>query len=680
MSPLLSAPLLAALAAAPSRADVSADGVRPVGAPLVAARSAVPGGSLRFLVLGDVHYDAPALRPGEQPNVYQKIWNERMPSLLGAAAAAAEREGAAFAVQLGDLANAPFRDRPTQERALREAYEAVASRLPVPLFPVIGNHESYGADAYPAWRAAMGPVLSSLFGASRRGDALWARREGDVLLVALDSNVDCAPETRLAFVRDALAANPDARHVFVLGHAPLLPSPTGQEGYARPFPFDPFGELLRLLQSRGATYLCADLHALSCERVADRFGAFSQLCLSSVCTPDKLAFRDGAAYPATDAERAGALRDPDPLRPVPPGTGWRTATDAPGTGFSWLWHRRAVWSHWAGDGCGFAIVRVDGDRVEADFYAWPGESVVRTFVLADPARDVLPLPARRTETDPGRVSVLRVGKPAALRGRPARVVLAELPPGWTADGGPAHDMSGDMLEIVLRRPDAPVPTRTWGYVRTRLEAPDGRLLAQDVERFVEQDVFEAAAAASTPQVSGDGPSGASPPACALAWDGDSLFVSLAVRDPDFAPVAEDALAEWWRGPNAELFLDPLGRRAERVDLDVAQLVLVPLADGAVRVLRYRTPAPGAAQDVAALAAEDAAASWRFDPATETLRLDLRLAWRAVAPASAPFEPASGAILGFDAAWRDRPLLGAEVKVHDRPSVWARVRLGRSEPD
>ena len=66
MSPLLSAPLLAALAAAPSRADVSADGGRSVGAPLVAARSAVPTGSLRFLVLGDLHYDTP-VRLGPRP-------------------------------------------------------------------------------------------------------------------------------------------------------------------------------------------------------------------------------------------------------------------------------------------------------------------------------------------------------------------------------------------------------------------------------------------------------------------------------------------------------------------------------------------------------------------------------------------------------------------------------------
>ena len=151
-------------------------------------------------------------------------------------------------------------------------------------------------------------------------------------------------------------------------------------------------------------------------------------------------------------------------------------------------------------------------------------------------------------------------------------------------------------------------------------------------------------------------------------------MSLAVHEPGFAPVSDADAAEWWKGPSAELFLDPLGKRAERIDLDAAQIVLVPLPGGAVRVLRYRTPAPGAPQETAALAAEDAAASWCFDPATGTLELGLRLAWRAVAPASAPFVPAPGSVLGFDAAWRDRPLLGAEIKVHDRPSVWARVRL------
>ena len=618
-----------------------------------------------FLLLGDLHYDTPALRPDEPENAYHEMWRERAPRLLDAAAAAARREGASFALQLGDLANAPFGDRATQERALVEAYEAVAAHFDIPVLPVIGNHESYGAYAYPAWRATMNPRLDSLLGAPGH-DVSWTREEDGALFVALDSNVDCAPEERLAFVRSAFAAHPDASPVFVLGHAPLLPSPTGQEGYARPFQFDPFGELLRLLQSRGAIYLCADLHTLCCERLADRFGSFSQFCVFSVCTEPKLAFRDGVAYPATDAERAGALRDPDPLRPVPPGTGWRSHTDEPLSGFSWLWHRRAVWSHWAGDGGGFAIVRADGGRVEADWYPWPGDRVARTFVLSDPARDVLPLPARRTETDPGRASVLRVERPAALRGVPARVVLAELPPGWTADGGLARDMPGDAIDIELRRPDRPVPDRAWGYVRTRLESPDGRLLAQDVERFVEQDVIEAPFAEAGAPTAGR--------TCDLAWNEDALLVSVRVRDDAFAPLSEEAAAEWWKGPSAELFLDPLGKRAERIDLDAAQIVLVPLPGGAVRVLRYRTPAPGSPQETAALAAEDAAASWCFDPATGTLELGLRLAWRAVAPASAPFDPAPGAILGLDAAYRDRPLLGAPVKVHDRPAVWARVRL------
>ena len=68
--------------------------------------------SLRFLVLGDLHYDTPALRPDEPENAYHEMWRERAPRLLDAAAAAARREGASFALQLGDLANAPFGDWP----------------------------------------------------------------------------------------------------------------------------------------------------------------------------------------------------------------------------------------------------------------------------------------------------------------------------------------------------------------------------------------------------------------------------------------------------------------------------------------------------------------------------------------------------------------------------------------
>ena len=631
--------------------------------------------SLRFLVLGDLHYDTPALRPDEPENAYHEMWRERAPRLLDAAAAAARREGASFALQLGDLANAPFGDRATQERALVEAYEAVAAHFDIPVLPVIGNHESYGVYAYLAWRATMNPRLDSLLGAPGH-DVSWTREEDGALFVALDSNVDCAPEERVAFVRSALAAHPDASPVFVLGHAPLLPSPTGQEGYARPFQFDPFGELLRLLQSRDAIYLCGDLHTLCFERLADRFGAFSQLCVSSVCTEPKLAFRDGIFYPATPAERAGAPRRTGLLRPVPAKTGWRSTTDEPLSGFSWEWHRRAIWSHWEGDGCGFAVVRVEGSRVEADWYAWPGDRVSRTFVLSDPARDVLPLPARRTESEPGQASVLRVEKPAALRGAPARVVLDELPPGWTAVGGTVRDMPGDAIDIELRRPDRPVPDRTWGIVRTRLESPDGRLLAQDVERFVEQDLFVARriTAAHPGAEAGQAARDTRQEACGLSWSSGFLRVELAVRDPDFRPVAEKQAGDWWLGPNAELFLDPLGKRAERIDRDAFQFVLVPLEGGAVRVLRYVTPAPGAPQDMSVLPAADAAGSWLFDPATAGFRLDLRLAWRAATPATAPFEPAPGAVVGFDAAYRDRPLLGAPGKVHDRPAVWARVCL------
>lgn len=624
--------------------------------------------NLRFLVLGDLHYDTPELRPGEPANGYQEMWRERMPILLGAAAAAAKREGASFAIQLGDLANAPFRDRATQERALGEAYGAVASRLPVPVLPVIGNHESYGPNAYPSWRAAMNPRLDALLG-SNGHDICWTRIVGDSLFVAIDSNVNCTPAQRLAFVSSALSACPDARHVFVLGHAPLLPSPTGQEGYARPFQFDPFGELLRLMQSRGATYLCGDLHTLCAMRIADRFGAFSELCVSSVCSTEKLAFRDGIPYPATSEERAGAPRRAGLLRPVPAETGWRSYTDEPLSGFSWEWHRRSIWSHWEGDGCGFAIVRVEDDRVEADFHAWPGDSVSRTFTLSDPAHDVLPLQVRRTETNPGRTSLLRVEKPAALRDVPAQIVLDELPAGWTADGGAVRDMPGDTLEIALRRPAAPVPNRTWGFIRTRLEAHDGRLLAQDIERFVEQDVIEVPKArdgAGGGDMTGD--------SCALHWTDDSLLVSISASDRDFAPPAAEPPAEWWGGPNAELFIDPLGKRAERIDRDAVQIVIIPVEGGAVRAMRIVTPEPGAPQDTAFLPAPEAAGNWRFDPAAGSMRLDLRLAWRAVAPASKQFAPVTGALLGFDAAYRDRPLLGGVVKVHDRPSVWARIRL------
>ena len=51
-----------------------------------------------FLLLGDLHYDAPALRPSEPENAYHEMWRERMPRLLDAAAAAARREGASFAL------------------------------------------------------------------------------------------------------------------------------------------------------------------------------------------------------------------------------------------------------------------------------------------------------------------------------------------------------------------------------------------------------------------------------------------------------------------------------------------------------------------------------------------------------------------------------------------------------
>ena len=615
------------------------------------------GASYAFLAVGDLHYDREAFHvPGAAADDgYIAMWKARMPAFLDRMARRARAERAAFALQLGDFANAPFADFDIQCRALEEAWTRIDSALGVTTYPVMGNHESYKAHGYPAYRHVMTPKIAALLGAPSGAShhVHYAFMRGVDLFVAIDTN----RADMFDFVQETFARHPESRYVFVMGHAPILPSSTGQVGYLTPFELDPRGRLLALLQSRNAIYLCGDLHTLGfCEYVGSE-GRFVQIAASSVCTDAKRAFQDGPDYPATTEEAAGARRavggDASPV--------WRRFRDG-------------MVRHWVGDGAMFYVVHVSDARVVATLHLHDREEPAKMFVLHDADTDVQPLGMDLPRYFTPGANAVSLRKPPSLAALPTAVAF-DLPEGWKVEGGNPVAMPGAEATVRIVRPAEPRLSRRPERIRARLLDGEGRLRANAFAIFLHQDVLDVPrhdSAARLPHRPPMGFEGAPGRRLEFSWDEERLHVAARLRDETFSPLPPEAAEAWWTGPSLELFLDLRDAKADALDGETWQVALVPVEGAATRILLLTTGPDG--RQVVDRSGRGIEARHAFDAAAGVLEIVASIPWTAVRPVSGPFAPHAGAVVGADAAYRDAPLLGGAVKIHDNPSAWGRFRL------
>lgn len=548
----------------------------------------------------------------------------------------------AFFVHTGDLVDGRCGNLERQVAQLTDGWGLTRGAFPadVPFVAANGNHETYdfeapGTYAYPAYERTVQRFVAKELGRDSVGRH-FSFRHGPDLFVFYNSNVD-----EFAFFEKTLADNPDARHVFAIGHIPVINPCEGGIEIDSPEAgnrMEDHNRFLRLLQSRNVILLCGDTHRLGMVDYVTGEGRLTELMGVSV------------DYNGGYRQLAASVGD-FPMN-------WESAFQ-PGGVISerQRFLKGGLVRFWGAKGAGFWKLHVSDESVRADLYTWDREGVVKSVVLRGREVDCAAVKVEVEAPLTNGLNRLRVSAPT-LADVCWRVGL---PAGWTAK--PFRPESG-MLEITLPN----LACRQRKEAAIKLYATDrttGRVVANEDRHFLQQDDFWI---------------------FHETWSGDLKFPPaysvnpvvpvgtphvnwLAQVPPDFAD--EDEL--WKQTGLLELFFDVKNRKKPHIDGDTVQLVVMervhhavdrPRGDGKVR---YR-----------ALVIRDGGKNRKW--------IDLTggdngpyIPWSVIAPSDDPgYRPSgradSSAVIGMDAAYDGIPLMGGEKKRHDDPSVWARVRL------
>ena len=330
-----------------------------------ALRAAAPAevdGAYTVMLLGDTHFDAPRFhdaplkgwRIASHGKCY-KMWESRSQELLAAAGKHAAAERVAFAVQLGDLVNGDCDTPALLRKMIRTGFPVVKKYFPdIPLLVVKGNHDIWtmkkvknNAAANIAWL----PIISKELGFEVTGNGCYAFRRGDDLYMAVDGFIPA--EDIKAFVKTTLEKNPKTRYVFFLSHLPLLPASLRYPFWLLPGHY----EILEMLEKRNVLILSAHTHANSYAVRRTAEGELPQLIVTSLGsdwdpehrTPPK--FDSWESFSKASRARAVAgdrYNSPEMWEPLEK-RGAYTFRELTGNS-------------------GFAVLDVDGDRVEVRYY------------------------------------------------------------------------------------------------------------------------------------------------------------------------------------------------------------------------------------------------------------------------------------------------------------------------
>lgn len=255
-------------------------------------------------ILGDTHFDA------EPESVYHshydesnrwakiqhaefkrngEMWRERCRTLLAASGACARQQRTDFVLQLGDLIQGDCDDVPTHQKMLADCIRLFRGAYPdkMPFLTVMGNHDDRGKGARKAYLDFAEPFMTDETKAPAKYP-VFSFRHGP------DRWIFCDFELRdLALLCDCLAADPDARHTFLVTHGPFTCPDSG--GAAR---WRLAGDhacdaqrtrLYELLSRRHAIVLSGHTHTVACYRHANAFGGFSEFTANSVWKAPELA-------------------------------------------------------------------------------------------------------------------------------------------------------------------------------------------------------------------------------------------------------------------------------------------------------------------------------------------------------------------------------------------------------
>ena len=351
-------------------------------------------GSYKLLLLGDLHFDAPAYHVREPANEVQKrgrlrnfaMWDGKSQDLLKDAASRLD-DDTPWVVQLGDLSQGDGDDVDLQSAMLRDAVACAKGNFPGKKFlPVIGNHDLRLLDSYPRWneydengdcvfaaggdyrpiRKTLLPFIADELGLTAVPSSLdYVLHQGDDLYIFIDP---FKPGGATEFIREALRETPDSRRVFVVSHLSLFPCEPAKAWAMWVLPDYP--KLIELLAPRRTVMLAGHTHYNHLIRYRHPKGVITQLVLSSMGTN----WRVNPLRPTT-------MTYADFARSMSPFLEGRSREFLPDENY--LEHR--TWRCFDGEkpssATGYAVLNVTPESVTTDVYDG-GEKPAMTLFLA----------------------------------------------------------------------------------------------------------------------------------------------------------------------------------------------------------------------------------------------------------------------------------------------------------
>ena len=360
----------------------------------------IPGGTpdaYEVAVLGDTHFDAEPESVYhshyDESNKYAQIqheefrrngemWRKRCRDLLVASARIAHEQKTDFVLQLGDIIQGDCDDVPTHKKMLDDCIRMLRAPYPsgIPFLTVVGNHDFRGKGAKEAYYQFAEPFMTAEVG-RLGGEGLKCADLQPAVAVKYpafsfrkgpDLWVFCHFETQnLQPIIDLIAADPGARHVFLVTHGPFSADDSRffrwrLGGGNRCDALRP--RLYELLSRRHAVVLSGHSHTTTYWRHENRFGSFCEFTANSVWAKPELATGE-------------------PIHGDPKDYGVLTMSQLEGEKLADYRHaldffRPGLKGYFFSKAAGHYRLQVEAGKVEMAFYPGATRTPARTFRLA----------------------------------------------------------------------------------------------------------------------------------------------------------------------------------------------------------------------------------------------------------------------------------------------------------
>lgn len=316
-------------------------------------------GAYEFILFGDIHYDNLDCHENEKLKPYQLREQKRnlehwkpggLAERMLKAGSTKINPSTAFVVQVGDITQGDAKSLDAQKQLFREISERFKGLFgELPFYYVKGNHDHRSPGGAKAFAEESVPFLKTQLPKDspiRNSNYSFAR--GKDLFVFIDCQ---QPDFEL--VKNAIENHKDTRHLFVFSHYPAVGYPTDCRGWVL------FGtgknnqkrlNLVDLLYKKNAIMIFGHVHTNSLTEFSDNDKRITQISIHSMDANPK---HKNFPNPATNFMHGGlkkAMEDKPPLAKF-------INEFAP-----------KVKDHKRFGGSGFAIVKIDGNKVAYDLY------------------------------------------------------------------------------------------------------------------------------------------------------------------------------------------------------------------------------------------------------------------------------------------------------------------------